>query len=465
MRALTIAAILCASVANLPAQGRITGTVFDSLITRAPLRGSVVTLVATGRYAVADDRGRFAFDSVLPGRYSIGFMHPVLDSLDVYVPPIAVELPNSGRVSVALATPSPAALYSTLCPGPHEEDTGVLVGRVRDVESETPLADAAVGTSWTEILFTAGGREDRRRGLLARTDREGAFRLCGVPTRLMLDVRAELGGFRAGPLRLALDTRLFGHANLAVSRGVPSVGPAANEPRRVLATGSVHGTVRDRSGRAVRDAIVALLDESRTVRTNATGEFRFDSVPAGTRTLEARKIGAPPTLMTIDLHAHEERDATLTIDRSAQALTAVTIVGTRTTPLIERAGFTQRRRMGLGAFFTAEDIARLGSFDLSDVLGRMSGLQLSRIGGDFMPTMRRANGTICIPTFFVDGFAFPVDGARAGKDTMAPFTDLSSLLLPHMVRGIEVYANLGSIPLEYDRTATTGCGSVLIWTH
>ena len=69
--------------ANAGAQGSIAGTVFDSLRTRAPLAGATVVLVERSRYATADARGRFRFDSVPDGHYTIGFMHPVLDSLDL----------------------------------------------------------------------------------------------------------------------------------------------------------------------------------------------------------------------------------------------------------------------------------------------------------------------------------------------------------------------------------------------
>lgn len=61
------------------AQGRITGTVYDSLYARAPLAGATVVLIEGSRYVTSDSRGRFGFDSVPEGRVSLSFMHPVLD--------------------------------------------------------------------------------------------------------------------------------------------------------------------------------------------------------------------------------------------------------------------------------------------------------------------------------------------------------------------------------------------------
>lgn len=64
----------------------ITGIVYDS-IAGAPLAGANVQLAAAdslGRFsggAVSDSLGRFAIDGVPNGRYLIGFLHPMLDSL------------------------------------------------------------------------------------------------------------------------------------------------------------------------------------------------------------------------------------------------------------------------------------------------------------------------------------------------------------------------------------------------
>ncbi|MBI3568120.1 MAG: hypothetical protein HY084_07965 [Gemmatimonadetes bacterium] len=69
--------------ARAGAQGSIVGTAYDSLSTRGPLANATVVLVERARYATADARGRFRIDSVPDGHYTIGCLHPVLDSLDL----------------------------------------------------------------------------------------------------------------------------------------------------------------------------------------------------------------------------------------------------------------------------------------------------------------------------------------------------------------------------------------------
>src|SRR5438552_2559346 len=66
----------------------ITGVVHDS-IGRRPLADATVQLVGAdrgrrfGRSTISDSLGRFQLDSVTAGRYSLGFFHPVLESLGI----------------------------------------------------------------------------------------------------------------------------------------------------------------------------------------------------------------------------------------------------------------------------------------------------------------------------------------------------------------------------------------------
>jgi hypothetical protein len=96
----------------LAAQGSITGTVYDSLSTRGPLANATVVLVERSRYTTTDARGRFTFDSVPDGHYTIGFLHAVLDSLDLQVPPVPADVSGNRRAVVRLFTPSPATVAS-----------------------------------------------------------------------------------------------------------------------------------------------------------------------------------------------------------------------------------------------------------------------------------------------------------------------------------------------------------------
>ncbi len=68
------------------AQSTIVGTVFDSLHSHAGLAHATVVSPELPRYTTTDSRGRFRFDSVPAGRFSITFLHATLDLLDMAAP-------------------------------------------------------------------------------------------------------------------------------------------------------------------------------------------------------------------------------------------------------------------------------------------------------------------------------------------------------------------------------------------
>src|ERR1035437_4852695 len=91
--------LLVLSSANASAQGGISGTVFDSLITHAPLANATVVLVERSKYVATDAHGRFRIDSVPDGRYTLSFIHPVLDSLGLPGPPTVLQAATTLHVT------------------------------------------------------------------------------------------------------------------------------------------------------------------------------------------------------------------------------------------------------------------------------------------------------------------------------------------------------------------------------
>src|SRR4051812_34488145 len=82
VRRLVATAALFATATTVHAQ-TVAGLVTDS-IGKIPLRGAIVQLAPDSgaeRHAITDSLGRFEFSSVAPGRYLIGFIHPLLDSI------------------------------------------------------------------------------------------------------------------------------------------------------------------------------------------------------------------------------------------------------------------------------------------------------------------------------------------------------------------------------------------------
>ena len=485
--------ILALFAVRAQAQGSIAGTVYDSLRTRAPLANATVVLVERSQYATTDAHGRFRIDSVPDGRYTLGFMHPLLDSLDLEVPVVPVDVSGGRRVSLTLATPSPATAYARICPGPRDTDTGVIIGHVRDVDDETALAGATISTVWTEFTVTGGRSAGHRVHAVARTNPGGIYLLCGVPTDVPIDVHTELAGFVAGPTPLMPDDRLIRRVDFAVSRRDSAAREVLLSDSSKIATGypgtaTLRGVVRGSEGRPVHDAVVGVFGTQRAARTDAVGAFRLDGIPAGTRTIEVRALGQLPLTFPVDFATNAALDTTLSISLQAQNLAAVAVKESGNfMKSMDNGGFETRRAQGMGRFVTEKDIALHPSTNLGDVLANVPGMHLDYGTSGFpMPLMKgvmntqspvvsaggaKPNfGAYCVPNFFLDGAPFLVDGSRKpkgglGDQAQHPFSDLSDAAHPEAIKGIEIYSNPGTIPAQYDLMSSTGCGSIVIWTH
>ena len=445
------------------AQGRINGTVYDSLSLRGPLGNATVVLIERSRYATTDSRGRFRMDSVPDGHYTLSFIHPMLDSLGLQAPITAVDVVAGRTVDVTLSTPSAMTAYARLCPKERDSEVGAVIGRVRDVDDDAPLRDATVSTDWTEFTLGGGSLGRRRARTVAKTNAVGVFILCGVPKQMNLELRAAQAGYSAGPSLLTISDRLIGHVDFAISRrdsaafNMEQNGDSSGSPTAVLTgTASLHGVVRDGDGRPLRDALVGIIGTMRSARTDGGGTFGIVGIPAGTRTIETRSIGLTPTSVSVDFITGATREIVVSLDRRAQYLKPFAVLG-QGNPANDHTGFETRRRSGFGHYLTEEDIAKHPSFDLLDVLGRMSQVHIEYGAGGRPTPLLRGNGTKCLPTFFLNGANFFVS-----KD--APFADLNSAVPAEAIRGVEVYTSSGMIPPQFDKSSFTSCGSIVVWT-
>jgi hypothetical protein len=455
------------SAGRTGAQGSIAGIVYDSLASHAPVASATVVIIELSRYATTDARGRFRLDSVPAGRYTLGFTFATLDALDLTLPTMPVEVVAGRRSAITLASPGAATVYTRLCPGPRDPDTGIILGRVRDVDDHTPLADATITTDWTEFTLKAGRTMSDRVGTAVRTNASGAYLLCGVPARVALDVSSEHAGFTAGPTSLVMDSSLIRRVDFAISRrdtaarAVQADSPVQDRSA-LRGTASLRGVVLGSDGRPLRDAAVSIVGSPDSARTDATGVFHLEGIPAGTRSVQVRSIGLLPTKMSMDFATNGARDTTLSMTRKAQELPAVSVEGqANAASWMVLSGFEERWQHGLGAYVTEQEIARHNFPDLISILRNVRGMHVEYIGKMQrlpMPYLLGGSTTKCTPNFFVDGAPYPVT-------TPGEFDDLSAMMRPNVIRGIEVYSNPGSMPAQYDLTSSTGCGSIVIWTH
>ncbi len=462
--------LLALAIRGISAQATVTGIVFDSLRTRTELTHATVVIPEIGRYATTDSRGRFRFDSVPAGQYSITFLHAELDSLDMAAPSIPLAVPTLGAIKTRLATPAPSTVYGRFCPGPHDLATGFYLGRIVDVDNAAPLSHAIVTAAWTDFVFERGRMTAQPVRVEAVSNDAGVYILCGVPQDLSLEISAVAEGFDAGPVRVALDSLLIGRANMSISRrdpgartAVASVSDTSSGNRAARAgSATISGTVHGDGDRPLSGATAALHGAPVSARTDAHGRFRLTSIPAGTRAIDIRAIGTAPAAFTANLATGAVFDTLVRLDR-IQQLRAVAVVERAAT--IDKTGFKERAHQGMGRYLTREDIDRLPTANVATLITRVGGIfqmgKFLRMHGG-----RHSNGStltnsvdMCFPAIFVDGQQYMLD---YGSD---PYVTLKWMAPVEDVMGIEVYRANEPIPAFADHSSFTGCGSVIIWTN
>ncbi len=478
--ALASGVLLMASLAR-PASGQVSdparrvtgatvsGVVRDS-VARTPLAGAWVQLVAAdvqgaaARAVVSDSLGHFAIAEVPDGRYTLGFFHPMLDSLGVepMLREVIVRRGRAGRTD--LSTPSPERLRAAICGARTPVDGsavgGVVVGVVRDARGRASVGGATVTGEWLEISFLPGGLIDRRRPrVVATTGPSGWFALCNVPSGGTMFVGASRGDETTDVIEIQVPSEGFlrrelfvGASRVVVVGDTTRVDTLAPAPRRLrVGDARLQGTVVTVVGERPLAGAIARLSDGPSSRADARGAWSIANAPAGTRTLEVRAVGFYPVRRAVDVL---EGAAPLHLALSTfQAVLDTVKIMAAGAPDRHLSGFEERSRTGLGRFLTAADLERRGVIETSDVFKNLPGVRTEYdTTGTLQITMRSSFGGYCAPSFYVDGlhlFTLAAD-------------ELDNIVRAKSVRAIEVYTD-ATVPPQFQQ-AMSGCGAIVIWS-
>ncbi|MGQ0647258.1 MAG: carboxypeptidase regulatory-like domain-containing protein [Gemmatimonadaceae bacterium] len=470
---------------------RIHGSILDS-VARRPLAAAAVQLVhmtdrSRGRSATTDSTGAFRFDDVSPGRYVIGFLHDVLDSLGLEVPSVPISVSDARDYTVPLAIPSAATLVGRLCKADVARDsTGLFIGRLRKA-STGAVSPGGVLVSWTELRFTRQGIHRVTPTQRAEAGAEGWFAVCGLPLGSPFVARAWAGTDSSGFVELDLPVGGLLRRDLLVGQATAVVTALTTESvqrrdglpptmrhdttalaRSARGAGRLRGTVRVITGAPLVDVRIGVWGTGLQTATDASGAFAIDSVPEGTQTLVARSIGLVPYRAVIDVlpGAPTRHDVTL-----APFVAALDTIRVRVDRVVEswRSGFNARRTKGFGEFLDEDEISKRNPIAVHELFRDMPGIDILTSGafGRKVVMRGRAGGLFCIPAVFVDGLRFYTGQSRPGSSTdMMEYTgtaDLEFVVNPLDIKAVEVYTHDSSIPLEFD-DPRDGCGSIVIWT-
>jgi len=236
------------------------------------------------------------------------------------------------------------------------------------------------------------------------------------------------------------------------------------------------------TGAAVPAAAVRALVEGRDVgraRTAADGTFNFQLRVPGTVRIEAQRTGYGTTV-TGDLPVGLRETVDVEVKISAEAITIEPLrVTARVAPprrrSLERNGFYDRERRGIGKYLRREEIERHGRSNMAQVLSYVPGtavlrrgfrdyIYFPRNGGPGLGRVRSSNSRGraqwgppaggCLPRLFLDGI-------RVSYDSDA---DINSFVDPEAVEAVELFRGPSEIPVEYNDN-NSQCGVILIWTR
>lgn len=212
-------------------------------------------------------------------------------------------------------------------------------------------------------------------------------------------------------------------------------------------TAGITGQVLDRtSGTPVAGALIVVLSQPPSVRSDSGGRFTHLGFTPGAYVLQVRALGYTPVSRIVYLADRETAALRLELEPAAVGLPGVVVEGERYYPRGMR-GFEERRLRGRGVYVTEADIKEKGARQLSDLLRTVAGVREVCRRGICRVRMARSE---CPPNFFVDGF---------------PANNYTTLELPVIgIIGIEIYRTVTETPPDFLRGVTV-CGTIAIWTR
>ena len=418
----------------------LTGTVHDS-IQGVAAAGVSVFLAGTMYSATTDINGRYRFDSLPPGRYTLSFDAPTLDSLGIAAPYASVQL-RGGTTTVAdLAVPSVPVLLAVLCPGPlPPEERGMVAGVVRDAASAKPLVNAEVVLSWRGWKVVMDGPHVVTDTVRVKADSLGGYRVCRAPAGVAVQAKAYAGKFSSGSIDIAIPASGIAVRDLRVD-----VAPAGSGEHDAA---QLAGTVTTADGAPIAGVRVGLDGIERSAMTDSLGHFLLTGLPGGSQTAEFRRVGFTPLRQNTELHRGAVTRADATLTQRVVTIDSVQVVGR--SPGSDPTGFLRRRQQIAGGhFYDHRQIDSLATFKLSDVLRTTPAVIVSSDG--HVNVRRNVNNNLhgCSIQLYVDGA--PYDG------TLDDFR-------PDDIESMEVYADGTSVPARFGGVRA-GCGVIVLWTR
>lgn len=205
-------------------------------------------------------------------------------------------------------------------------------------------------------------------------------------------------------------------------------------------SGRLEGQVVDEKGAAISGATVHLTPGNRQRRTDASGNFAFDSLASGDYTVTARTIGRAAVTGTLSVARGKTTSATLEMGAVQSLDTVVTREAAKSR---DRQEYEHRRALRTGYALDGEKLKVRA--DMYSALSTFPRMQLTRQAFGVAVRMEPSR---CKPTVFLDGMKAEIE--------------LATSLPIEQLRAIEVFTQPMDAPAEFRNFG--GCAFILFWS-
>lgn len=247
---------------------------------------------------------------------------------------------------------------------------------------------------------------------------------------------------------------------LAFVPAARSTSQPARDPRGVIL-----GTVTDTGLAPIANAAIEFVGTALRVTTDTRGRCAVTELPPSTYLVAARRLSFQPTVNIAEIRGGDTLRLALILQPAVTTLTPV-VVRERSASAKLR-DFDERRRAGVGEFFTQEQIEARNPTSVVDLLRQSKTLAISPEGDGAVRAKSRRNFAYnCYVQVYVDGIplASPAPFDPKGSTPL----DLHDLPSPKDVMGVEIYAGAATAPNWLPvgpQAAHAGCGVIMLWTR
>ena len=147
--------------------------------------------------------------------------------------------------------------------------------------------------------------------------------------------------------------------------------------------GALTGRVVDTTGAAVPNAVVFVRDTRLGTTTDATGRYRIDAVPAGDRTLIARRVGFATDSAVVTVTAGATASHDFRLRRGVATLAAIVVrASPRLSETREAALVRRDTASNIVATLSGDEIRALPNANAAEAAARMPGVSTERDEGE-----------------------------------------------------------------------------------